>query len=75
MEERYILKKSVYKPGYWVCTDTKYMLNCTFENKNLKKGHDFQFINGFDPVAMNGILGIVMVQMLDWIEENHKDKV
>lgn len=72
--DRFILRQSEFKPGFWVCTDTVNLINCTFEDHNFNDNQDFQLLNNFDPSKYMDLAKFSR-EMGDWLRANHYDKI
>lgn len=71
---RFIIKESELKPGYWVCTDTVNLINCTFADKNFNDDQNFQLLTDFDSSKYMELAKFSR-EMGDWLRENHYDKI
>lgn len=74
MKQRYDLKKSEFKPGYWVCTDIENLILCTFKNGDFNGDQDFKTLEDFNPANFMELAKLAR-EMGDWLNENHSDKI
>lgn len=73
MTERFTIKKSELKPGYWVCADSLNGLICTFKDKTYNDDQKFSLYEDVKPDP--GKLATAAREMGDWLRENHYDKI
>lgn len=74
MKNRYKLEPSQLKKGWWVCTDTKNLLVCTFEEGRFNDTQKFTDLEGDDTFkSMDDVMAHlrIMREMSDWLAINH----
>ena len=70
---RFILQKSQTRQNGWVCTDTDNGIVCEFEDKNFNYSQKFTILQDADNQEVSKIAKVVM-EMGDWLRENHYKK-
>lgn len=71
LDMRYILQESKEKPGYYICTDTKYNLVCTFKEGAFNQTQEVTDITELDLSAAE--LATAMRKMAEWLQAHHPD--
>ena len=74
-KERFVLQPSKEMQDGWVATDTKNGIVLRFENHKLEQTMRCTplLTDGREPTAIE--LATAISEMLDWLKEEHKDKV
>jgi len=58
---------------HWLCVDTESDLQCSFENRNFDKNHEFTIPQNVN--IDNSTLDILASDMYQWLKKNHSEKI
>ncbi len=75
--DKFVIKKSKNRRGWYVCTDTENLIVCKFKAHRFNDTQDFTILeeSKFYPVTADVavILSRIAAEMGDWLRSNHYD--
>lgn len=72
MMQRFILKKSENRQGWWVLADTENDIVLQFQDGRYNSTQQFADVNG-EPITDMAKLARIMREMAEWMAEKHYD--
>jgi Predicted transcriptional regulators len=72
--DKYSLKQSESKPGYWACSDFENKIVCIFEDGNFNGNQKTEYLDDKARLSVDELARAVR-EMADWLRENHYDKI
>ena len=73
--ERFVLQHSENDADKWVVTDTKWGITGTFTEHHFNETQKFTLLYNVPRGTDVGELAHAMTEIVDWLKENHYDKI